>query len=83
MSKKTGLFSPLSLGALTLPNRILMAPMTRSRAIGNIPSELAVTYYGQRADAGLLITEGTSPSPDGLGYPRIPGAFSAACSRVR
>lgn len=53
-----------------------MAPLTRSRAINNIPNELHVTYYSQRAGAGLIITEGTSPSPNGLGYPRIPGIFS-------
>lgn len=80
------LFSKFQLGRITLTNRVVMAPMTRSRATGNIPSELAVTYYGQRADAGLLITEGTSPSPDGLGYARIPGIFSdeqqAAWKRV-
>lgn len=72
------LFSKFQLGRITLTNRVVMAPMTRSRAIGNIPSELAITYYGQRADAGLLITEGTSPSPDGLGYARIPGIFNDA-----
>lgn len=70
------LFSSFQLGNLTLKNRVVMAPMTRSRALGNVPSELAVTYYSQRADAGLLITEGTSPSPDGLGYARIPGLFT-------
>jgi N-ethylmaleimide reductase len=53
-----------------------MAPMTRSRAIGNIPNEIMAEYYSQRADAGLLITEGTSPSPNGLGYARIPGLFN-------
>lgn len=53
-----------------------MAPMTRCRAIGNIPNDLMATYYGQRATAGLIITEGTSPSPNGLGYARIPGIFS-------
>ena len=52
--------------------------MTRSRATGNVPNELMVEYYRQRASAGLIITEGTSPSPNGLGYPRIPGIFSAA-----
>jgi N-ethylmaleimide reductase len=52
--------------------------MTRSRANGNLPNELMATYYGQRASAGLIITEGTSPSPNGLGYARIPGMFSAA-----
>jgi N-ethylmaleimide reductase len=55
-----------------------MAPMTRSRATGNVPNELMVQYYAQRASAGLIITEGASPSPDGLGYPRIPGIFSRA-----
>ncbi len=50
--------------------------MTRSRAIGNIPNDLIATYYGQRSSAGLIITEGTSPSPNGLGYSRIPGLFS-------
>ena len=53
-----------------------MAPMTRSRAIDNIPNDLMVKYYKQRADAGLIISEGTSPSPNGIGYPRIPGAYN-------
>jgi len=53
-----------------------MAPMTRCRAIGNIPNDLIAVYYGQRAGAGLIITEGTSPSPNGLGYARIPGIFN-------
>jgi len=70
------LFSPVTLGRYELSNRIVMAPMTRSRAIGNIPNELMATYYRQRASAGLIITEGTTPSPNGLGYPRIPGIFS-------
>jgi N-ethylmaleimide reductase len=64
------------LGSATLPNRIVMAPMTRSRAIGNIPNHLMATYYSQRATAGLIITEGVSPSLNGLGYARIPGIFS-------
>jgi N-ethylmaleimide reductase len=72
------LFSKTTLGSLTLQNHLVMAPMTRSRAIGNIPNELMAEYYAQRATAGLIITEGTSPSPNGLGYPRIPGIFSAA-----
>ena len=67
-----------SLGPLPLDNRVVMAPMTRSRAIGNVPNELMREYYEQRASAGLIITEGTSPSPNGLGYARIPGIFSAA-----
>jgi N-ethylmaleimide reductase len=72
------LFSKTTLGSLTLQNHLVMAPMTRSRAIGNIPNALMAEYYAQRATAGLIITEGTSPSPNGLGYPRIPGIFSAA-----
>lgn len=70
------LFSTYDLAGTTLKNRTVMAPMTRSRAIGNVPNELMATYYGQRAGAGLIITEGTSPSPNGLGYPRIPGIFN-------
>lgn len=69
------LFTPLTLGRITLPNRIVMAPMTRSRAIGNVPNADVAAYYAARASAGLLITEGTSPSPNGLGYARIPGLF--------
>ncbi len=72
------LFSPTKLGPLTLQNHLVMSPLTRNRATGNVPNDLMVEYYTQRASAGLIITEGTSPSPNGLGYPRIPGAFSAA-----
>lgn len=72
------LFEPYSDGALQLKNHVVMAPMTRSRALGNIPNELMAAYYRQRSGAGLIITEGTSPSPAGLGYPRIPGIFSDA-----
>lgn len=71
------LFSEAQLSSLNLQNHLVMAPMTRSRAIGNIPNNLMATYYTQRAEAGLIITEGTAPSPNGLGYPRIPGVFSA------
>lgn len=70
------LFNPLQVGSITLKNRIVMSPMTRCRAIGNIPNDLMAEYYAQRAGAGLIITEGTSPSPNGLGYARIPGVFS-------
>jgi N-ethylmaleimide reductase len=72
------LFSPAKLGSLQLQNHLVMAPMTRNRAIGNIPNDLMVEYYSQRSTAGLIVTEGTSPSANGLGYPRIPGIFSAA-----
>jgi len=70
------LLTPLTLGSIELKNRVVMAPMTRSRSIDNVPGELVAEYYGQRAGAGLIITEGVSPSPNGLGYPRIPGLFS-------
>ncbi|HMM45716.1 MAG TPA: alkene reductase [Candidatus Macondimonas sp.] len=72
------LFSSVQIGPLSLPNRVVMAPMTRSRALGNVPNELMAKYYSLRAEAGLLITEGTSPSPDGMGYARIPGLYSEA-----
>ena len=74
----SNLFSRISLGSLALQNRLAMSPLTRSRAIGNIPNELMAEYYAQRASSvGLVITEGTSSSPNGLGYARIPGIFSA------
>jgi len=72
------LFDSYKFGDLELSNRVVMAPMTRSRATGNIPNELMAEYYGQRADAGLIITEGIAPSANGLGYPRIPGLYSKA-----
>jgi len=71
------LFSSTTLGPLALQNRLVMAPLTRSRAIGNVPNDLMVQYYAQHASAGLIITEGTSPSPNGVGYARIPGIYSA------
>ena len=71
------LFSNTVVGSLALQNHLVMSPLTRSRAIGNIPNELMAEYYSQRASLGLLIAEGTSPSPNGLGYARIPGMFSA------
>jgi len=72
------LFDKISARSLPLANRLVMAPMTRNRATpAHTPNALMATYYGQRATAGLIITEGTSPSPNGLGYPRIPGLFSA------
>lgn len=73
------LFTPLSAPSLPLRNRVVMAPMTRSRAVDhNTPNALMAEYYGQRASAGLIVTEGTSPSPNGLGYARIPGLFTEA-----
>lgn len=73
----SNLFTPVRLGPYTLPNRIVMAPMTRLRAIGNIPNELMATYYAQRASAGLIITECTMVSPLSIGYINCPGVFSA------
>ncbi len=74
--KEYKLFTPVTIGSVEVKNRIVMAPMTRCRAIGNVPNELVAEYYKQRSGAGLIITEGTSPSPNGLGYARIPGIFS-------
>lgn len=71
------LFSKYQMGSIELENRVVMAPLTRSRSIENIPGDIVVDYYKQRAEAGLIVAEGTSPSPDGLGYARIPGLFSA------
>jgi len=71
------LFSPATLGHRPLRNRLVMSPMTRSRATpANVPTPLMAEYYAQRASAGLIVTEGTSPSPNGVGYPRIPGLWS-------
>jgi len=72
------LFDSFPLGRVTLSNRLVMNPMTRSRADGEgRVSELTATYYAQRASAGLLVTEGIAPSPNGKGYARIPGLWSA------
>ncbi|MDI6028554.1 alkene reductase [Corticibacterium sp. UT-5YL-CI-8] len=72
------LFSPVELGAFKLRNRIVMSPMTRSRAgKGDVPTELQAEYYRQRASAGLVVTEGIQPSPAGKGYCRTPGLYSA------
>ncbi len=71
------IFEPASLGAIELKNRVVMAPMTRSRAgDGDAPTSLHAEYYAQRAGAGLIITEGTQPSPNGKGYARTPGVHS-------
>jgi N-ethylmaleimide reductase len=71
------LFTPLTIGTMTLPNRIVMAPLTRNRAAdGNVPHTLNVDYYAQRATAGLIITEGTQISQEGQGYLATPGLHS-------
>jgi len=74
--KEYKLFTPATVGSVEVNNRVAMAPMTRCRAIGNVPNDLIAEFYKQRSGAGLLITEGTSPSPNGLGYARIPGIFN-------
>lgn len=74
--KEYQLLLPVQMATLQLKNHLVMAPMTRCRALENIPNDLMAAYYTQRAGAGLIITEGTSPSPNGLGYARIPGIFS-------
>ncbi|ROR32749.1 alkene reductase [Inmirania thermothiophila] len=74
----TTLFDPLHLGALELPNRVLMAPMTRNRAPDTVPTPLMAVYYAQRAEAGLIITEATQVSPQGVGYPATPGIHTEA-----
>lgn len=75
---QTDLFSSISLDGLTLANRVIMAPLTRNRAAmpGNIPQAMNVTYYAQRAAAGLIISEATQVSPEGVGYPATPGIHS-------
>jgi 2,4-dienoyl-CoA reductase-like NADH-dependent reductase (Old Yellow Enzyme family) len=71
------LFEPLALGDLVLPNRIIMAPLTRSRAgESRVPNALMAQYYAQRASAGLILTEAVSVSPDGVGYAGTPGVWS-------
>lgn len=78
LTQEQDLFTPYRLGDIDLNSRIVMAPMTRSRALdGNVPSPLAATYYAQRASAGLIITEATQVSPQGIGYIRTPGMHTA------
>ena len=75
----TDLFSPIKLGALDLKNRMMMAPLTRNRAgEGGVPQTLNVTYYAQRATAGLIVTEATPISPMAHGYPMLPGIYTKA-----
>ena len=75
----TGLFEPLQLGATKLPNRIFMAPLTRARAGREaVPNELMARYYAQRASAGLIISEATGISREGLGWPNAPGLWNEA-----
>ena len=72
------LFDPIQIGALKLPNRIIMAPLTRARApgAGRVPNALMAEYYAQRASAGLILSEATSVTPMGVGYADTPGIWS-------
>jgi N-ethylmaleimide reductase len=73
------LFDPIRIGNISLANRVVMAPLTRNRAApGEVPSDLAVEYYRQRASAGLIITEGSQVCPEGQGYVDTPGIYNAA-----
>jgi N-ethylmaleimide reductase len=72
------LFSPIKLGPYTLSNRMVMAPMTRLRAIGTIPQPIMAIYYAQRASAGLIVTECTMVSPLSYGYMNCPGIYSGS-----
>jgi len=77
MDMRALLFEPVRFGEITLRNRIVMAPMTRSRADARgVPTAIMVEYYAQRAEAGLIIAEGTAPCADGLGYCRTPGIYN-------
>lgn len=77
MSKACRLLEPFKLGSIELPNRIVMAPMTRNRAgAGDAPTELNATYYRQRASAGMIITEATKISPQAVAYPGTPGLYT-------
>src|SRR5688500_16134238 len=75
----SSLFEPLQLGSLQLPNRILMAPLTRARAgREGVPNDLMARYYAQRASAGLIISEATGITREGLGWPNAPGLWNQA-----
>jgi N-ethylmaleimide reductase len=76
MTKSDSLFSPLRLGTMTLPNRIVMPPMTRMRSPNGVPTSLNAEYYAQRATAGLIVTEATAISLQGRGYPDMPGIYA-------
>jgi N-ethylmaleimide reductase len=79
LGHSAGLFQPATIGKLQLPNRVVMAPMTRNRADErDAPHALNAEYYRQRASAGLIITEASQVSPQGKGYPRTPGTYNAA-----
>jgi N-ethylmaleimide reductase len=75
---RDSLFTPLTIGKIQLPNRIIMALLTRMRSgVENVPTALNANYYVQRASAGLIIAEGTAINPDAHGYPNAPGICTA------
>ena len=78
MTTMTTMFDPIKVGALELPNRIIMAPLTRSRAVGpgRVPNAMMAEYYVQRASAGLILSEATAVTPMGVGYADTPGIWS-------
>lgn len=76
------LFSPYNLDSLELANRVVMAPMTRTRTENNVPTELTALYYAQRASAGLIITEGLPISDEGRGYLYTPGIYTDEQTRA-
>lgn len=77
MKEYKELLSPLHTNRISFKNKVVMAPLTRSRSTADhIPTDIMIQYYEQRAGAGLIITEGTAPSPNGVGYPRIPGIYN-------
>ena len=78
MADRSPLFSPLRLGAIEVPNRVFMAPLTRNRAPGAVPTEAMARYYRQRASAGLIVTEATAISQQGQGYSDVPGLYDDA-----
>lgn len=71
------LFDPIQAGDIQMANRIAMAPLTRNRSPGAIPTAMAVDYYSQRASAGLIVTEGTAISQQAQGYADVPGIWNA------
>ena len=80
-SSSSKAFEPVRVGRWDLPQRFVMAPLTRNRSPETVPTELNATYYGQRAGAGLIVSEGTQPSAVGQGYPGTPGIHSADAGR--
>ncbi|BBI64675.1 hypothetical protein HSBAA_59810 [Vreelandella sulfidaeris] len=70
------LFTPTQLGSLSIPNRVIMAPLTRSRTPDSVPGKMQEAYYGQRAGAGLIISEATNISPTARGYVYTPGIWT-------